>query len=59
MVIDYDDEDEAIQIANDSEYGLSGNIWSPDVDRALCVARRIRSGQVGINGNFVDWAVPA
>ena len=58
VVIDYDDEDDAIRIANDSQYGLSGNVWSPDIDRAQSVARQIRSGQVGINGNFLDWAIP-
>jgi aldehyde dehydrogenase (NAD+) len=57
-VIDYDDDDEAVAIANDSDYGLSGIVWSADVDRATAVANRVRTGQIGINGYFLDWAVP-
>jgi acyl-CoA reductase-like NAD-dependent aldehyde dehydrogenase len=49
-VIAYEDEDDAVRIANDSSYGLSGNVWSADPDRARRVARRLRTGQVGING---------
>lgn len=49
-VIAYDDEDQAIAIANDSDYGLSGMVWSADEDRALRVARRIRSGTMSVNG---------
>ena len=50
VVIAYDDEDQAIAIANDSDYGLSGMVWSADEDRALRVARRIRSGTMSVNG---------
>jgi aldehyde dehydrogenase (NAD+) len=57
-VITYDDEEDAVAIANDSDYGLSGNVWSPDTERATRVAYRIRTGNIGINGNFLDWAVP-
>ena len=46
----YSTEDEAIELANDSGYGLSGGVWSGDEDRAMRVAREIRTGQVGING---------
>jgi aldehyde dehydrogenase (NAD+) len=49
-VIAYEDEDDAVRIANDSSYGLSGNVWSADPGRARRVARRLRTGQVGING---------
>jgi len=49
-VLPYDTEAEAIAIANDSIYGLSGAVWSADVDHAMQVARRIRTGQVDING---------
>ncbi|GAB5450074.1 MAG: aldehyde dehydrogenase [Halioglobus sp.] len=49
-VIPYDDEEEAIRIANDSEYGLSGGVWSADLDRAMAVARRIRTGTMSVNG---------
>ena len=50
VIIPYDDEDEAVRIANDSIYGLSGAVFSADEDRATAVARRIRTGTVNING---------
>jgi acyl-CoA reductase-like NAD-dependent aldehyde dehydrogenase len=49
-ILPYDSEDEAVAIANDSIYGLAGAVWSEDAERALRVARRIRTGQVDING---------
>jgi aldehyde dehydrogenase (NAD+) len=49
-VLAYDSEAEAIAMANDSIYGLSGAVWSANVDHAMQVARRIRTGQVDING---------
>ncbi|MBO0854941.1 MAG: aldehyde dehydrogenase [Nocardia sp.] len=51
-VIGYSDEDEAVRIANDSEYGLSGSVWTTDTDRGTAVARRIRSGTIGINAAY-------
>jgi aldehyde dehydrogenase (NAD+) len=51
-VIGYEDEDDAIRIANDSVYGLSGSITSGDLDRAKRVARRIRTGTLGLNGGI-------
>ncbi|MFT4519665.1 MAG: aldehyde dehydrogenase (NAD+) [Halioglobus sp.] len=58
-VIAYDDEEEAIRIANDSAYGLSGGVWSADEARALAVARRIRTGTVNVNGgNFYGADAP-
>ena len=50
VMIPYEDEDDAVRIANDSEYGLSGMISSADLDRAKAVARRIRTGTLGLNG---------
>lgn len=50
VVIPFDDDEDAIRIANQSEYGLSGLITSGDVERAKSVARRIRTGSLGING---------
>lgn len=58
VVIAYDDEDDAVRIANDSEYGLSGGIWSSDEKRALAVARRIRTGTVTVNGASVGFDGP-
>ncbi|MGK5675673.1 aldehyde dehydrogenase family protein [Micromonospora sp. URMC 106] len=49
-VIPFDDEDEAVAIANNSRYGLAGAVWSADAERALRVARRLRTGAVDING---------
>ncbi len=49
VMIPYEDEDDAVRIANDSDYGLSGMIHSADLDRAKDVARRIRTGTLGIN----------
>jgi aldehyde dehydrogenase (NAD+) len=49
-IIPYQDEDEAVRIANQSRYGLTGAVWSADQERALAVARRLRTGQVDING---------
>ena len=45
-VIAYDDVDQAVAIANDSSYGLSGSVWTSDRDRGIDVARRMRTGQV-------------
>ena len=52
VVIPYDDDADAIRIANDSIYGLSGGVSSADRDRALHVARRIRTGTMSINGGL-------
>jgi aldehyde dehydrogenase (NAD+) len=49
-VLRYRDDDAAVAIANNSRYGLSGAVWGADVDRALGVARRIRTGQIAVNG---------
>jgi acyl-CoA reductase-like NAD-dependent aldehyde dehydrogenase len=50
VVIPYDDEDDAVRIANDSPYGLAGNVMSSSLDRSLAVARRLRAGFIGLNG---------
>jgi aldehyde dehydrogenase (NAD+) len=49
-VLRYHGDDEAVRIANNSQYGLSGAVWGADVDRALDVARRVRTGQIAVNG---------
>jgi aldehyde dehydrogenase (NAD+) len=56
VVIPFDDDDDAVALANDSAYGLSGSVWSADRDRAVGVANRIRTGTVGINGGL--WFSP-
>ena len=57
-VIPYDDEAEAVAIANDSNYGLGGTVWSSDVERAASVARKVRSGTVGVNHYANDPVAP-
>ena len=58
-VISYRDEDEAIRIANDSEYGLAGSVFTADIDRGYGVAARVRSGTFGVNeGYIMDPAAP-
>ncbi|MDH6242759.1 aldehyde dehydrogenase family protein [Mycobacterium sp. OTB74] len=49
-VIPYDDEDDAVRIANDSQYGLAGNVMAGTLERALSVAKRLRAGFIGLNG---------
>jgi acyl-CoA reductase-like NAD-dependent aldehyde dehydrogenase len=57
-ILPYDTENEAIAIANDSIYGLAGGVWSGDRDRALRVARRMRTGQVDVNGGRFNPLAP-
>ncbi len=58
-VISYREEDEAIRIANDSEYGLAGSVFTADTDRGYGVAARVRSGTFGVNeGYIMDPAAP-
>ena len=54
----YSNEEEAIELANDSEYGLSGGVWSGDESRAMKVARKLRTGQVSINGGPFNVTAP-
>jgi aldehyde dehydrogenase (NAD+) len=57
-IIPYDSEEEAVEIANDSPYGLAGGVWSSDEERAKRVARRIRTGQVEVNGGVFNALAP-
>jgi len=57
-ILTYRDEDDAVRIANDSVYGLGGGVWSGDVESAKRVARRLRTGQVEINGGGFNLMAP-
>lgn len=57
-VLPYDTEDDAVRIANDTIYGLAGGVWSADPDRAMRVARRMRTGQVDVNGGKYNPLAP-
>ena len=58
VIIPYDTEDEAVDIANDTDYGLAGGVWSGDPERAKAVARRLRTGQVEVNGGGFNPMAP-
>jgi aldehyde dehydrogenase (NAD+) len=57
-ILPYEGDEEAVRIANDSEYGLSGSVWSADLNRALGVARRVRTGNYGVNGFGMEFSAP-
>ncbi len=57
-VLSYTDEDEAVRVANDTPYGLAGAVWSGDAERAQRVARRLRTGQVDVNGGKFNPLAP-
>jgi aldehyde dehydrogenase (NAD+) len=57
-VIPYDDADDAVAIANDSEYGLGGSVWTSDPERGEQIARRVQTGTIGINHYAIDPAAP-
>jgi aldehyde dehydrogenase (NAD+) len=57
-IIPFDDDDDAVRIANDSLYGLSGGVWAADKERATAVARRIRTGQIEVNGGAFNPVAP-
>lgn len=57
-VIPFDDDDDAIRIANDSQYGLGGSVWTTDEERGIRVARRVRTGTIGVNYYLLDPGSP-
>jgi acyl-CoA reductase-like NAD-dependent aldehyde dehydrogenase len=57
-IMPYEDEEDAVRIANDTQYGLAGGVWSGDEEHAKRVARRIRTGQVEINGGAFNPLAP-
>ena len=57
-VIPYEDEDDAVAIANGTDYGLGGSVWTADRERGAAFARKVRSGTVGVNGYVNDPVSP-
>ena len=57
-ITSYSSEEEAVELANDSEYGLSGGVWSGNEERAMRVAKMLRTGQVSINGGAFNVTAP-
>jgi aldehyde dehydrogenase (NAD+) len=53
-VIPFSDEDEAVRIANDTEYGLAATVWTADIKRAFRLTKALRAGTVGINGYTLE-----
>lgn len=58
VVIAYDGDDDAVRIANDSDYGLGGTVWTQDPERGQAIARRIRTGTIGVNRYLPDPSAP-
>ena len=57
-IIPVDDDAQAIRVANDSDYGLSGTVWTADVDAGIDVARKVRTGTYTVNGFAMEWGAP-
>jgi aldehyde dehydrogenase (NAD+) len=57
-VLTYDDEDEAVAIANDSSYGLNGSVFTADLEHGVEIARRVRTGTVELNGSPAGFHAP-
>ncbi|NLH68166.1 MAG: aldehyde dehydrogenase, partial [Candidatus Microthrix parvicella] len=57
-VIAVDDADDAVRVANDSAYGLSGTVWTADADAGLDIARKVRTGTYTVNGFAMEWGAP-
>ncbi|HEY7143227.1 MAG TPA: aldehyde dehydrogenase family protein [Streptosporangiaceae bacterium] len=57
-VLSYSTEDEAVEIANGTRYGLAAGVWSADQDHAVAIARRLRAGQVEVNGGAFNVVAP-
>jgi acyl-CoA reductase-like NAD-dependent aldehyde dehydrogenase len=57
-IIPFDDEADAVRIANDTVYGLAGGVWAGDKDKAISIAKQLRTGQVEVNGGSFNPNAP-
>lgn len=57
-VIPFDDDEDALRMANDSAYGLGGTVWTTDLERGTALARRVQTGSIGVNGYTMDHGAP-
>ncbi|PKV82031.1 aldehyde dehydrogenase [Nocardia fluminea] len=57
-VIPFDDDEDALHMANDSAYGLGGTVWTTDLERGAALARRVQTGSIGVNGYTMDHGAP-
>ena len=57
-IIPFDSEEEAVEIANDTDYGLSGSVWAGTQEHAIEIAQKLRTGQVDINGGAFNPLAP-
>ena len=57
-VIPFEDTADAVRIANDSEYGLAGSVWTADIDQGMDIARRVRTGTYAVNQYNMDFMAP-
>ena len=57
-VIPYDSEEDAVRIANESDYGLAGSVWTSDPNAGLEIAKQVRTGTYGVNGSSMNFAAP-
>ena len=57
-VIPYRDDADAVRIANDSDFGLGGSVWTGDPERGTAVAKQVRTGSIGVNGYLPDPTAP-
>ncbi|WP_067824621.1 aldehyde dehydrogenase [Nocardia inohanensis] len=57
-VIPFEDDADALRLANDSDYGLGGTVWTTDLDRGTALARRVQTGSIGVNGYTMDHGAP-
>ncbi|HEY8517426.1 MAG TPA: aldehyde dehydrogenase [Candidatus Binatia bacterium] len=58
VAIPYDAPEDAVRISNDSDYGLSGSVWTNDIERGLEIARQVRTGTYNVNGFIIDFGSP-